>query len=194
MFRYLLLVIIPIFMGPSTLTRGNISDLKKWTEARGFKINGNVSKSDWQFFMTSSDKWRESLWKFYKRQGNSLEDWAWEWRLAWVRTCEMNRQSWCFRILKASLASKAVLVRSRGVKAWGRRYAGTGHINAGKELERVFTFPKNDRNNRPLFIKNRILFALIQIGGKENEALAQRLADSHPGTRRYWTKITKTHP
>jgi hypothetical protein len=153
-------------------------------------IDQAPQKSDWQYFMHADPDFRKKLWSYYEKQGKSLNDWSWEWRIGWVSTCIQSRESWCWNLYKAALFDQALVVRSEATVRIGERFKGSKNPAIIKLLSAAYKNPQNLRGGKPLFIQERILFAIQQIGGKQGIAVGKRLAKAHQSTAEYWKKLT----
>lgn len=188
-FKLMTLVIFSLLWDGNLLNAYNHKFQYEDLRAKELNIKKPPTKADWEFFWSSGEQWRETLWNDQENRGHNFDDWGWEWQLAWVKSCESSVQSWCGKVLKHSLKAKGALVRSRGVQAWGRRFSRSRNGYAVDVLKHVFERPENDRKGKPLFIKRRILFALHDIGGARALETGESLAKQHPLTKGYWEQL-----
>src|SRR4051794_17626483 len=77
-----------------------------------FDIAREPATADWRFFIKSPEANREKLWSYHQGRGKGLKDWAWGWRLGWVRVCGQSNRPLCGEILRAALFDKALVVRA----------------------------------------------------------------------------------
>ena len=152
-------------------------------------ITKPIEQTDWKFFLDSTQTWRAKLWEFYTYQGKKLSDWSWTWRLAWIRVCHLDHSNWCSDIMEDSLKDKAMVVRSKAAKLWGRRYLGTKDTKAGLKLSKVYHLRENDRHGKPMFVKKSILSALKDIGGEKNLQLGKKLSATQDLMKHYWNSL-----
>ena len=120
-----------------------------------------------------------------------MDDWSWKWQLGWVSSCELRTGKWCQEILASGLLAKAILVRSRAVQVFGRTWSKSRNRNAINMLARSYGAPGNDRRGKPLFIRQRILFALKGIGGDYASKVGRELAGKHSFTKKYWQILSR---
>jgi hypothetical protein len=154
-----------------------------------FAISDAPGRDDWRFFMNNSAKFHQDLWLYYKKQGKTLADWSWGWRLGWVDVCFASHEAWCWEVYKSALMDSALVVRSEAAVKLGTRFRSTGNARVVDLLTQAYQNPENIRNSKPLFVQHRILFALREIGGKKTLETASRLAQSEAETAAYWKKI-----
>lgn len=144
------------------------------------------SKDLWAQFQGLSMKERQKLWQ----ESASLNRWAWQWRLAWVKSCATLKDSFCSSLLSEALKDSAMVVRAAAATAVGSFYSTESSDKASRLLKDAYLNPSNYRNNKPLWVQRRILSALYQLGGAASQ-VGQDLAVQHPVTREYWQKISK---
>lgn len=154
-----------------------------------FDIKKEPAKADWRYFLKAPEASREQLWTYHSSQGRQLKDWAWGWRLGWVRACADSTREQCGQIMRQALGDKALVVRAEAATKLGRRFEGSKDAKVVDLLAQAFQNKGNSRNGKPLFVQNRILFALYQIGGDEALARGGKLAAGHALTRSYWTRL-----
>ncbi|SMF34592.1 hypothetical protein [Pseudobacteriovorax antillogorgiicola] len=154
-------------------------------------IDQSPKPSEWQLFMKLAIEDREAFWKYHKNRGKTLGDWAWEWRLAWVRVCGRSERLYCGEILERSLQDPAVVVRAEAATTIGTRFEGTGYKKAADLLVAAYLNPENHRNRKPLWVQFRILEAMKKIGGQDLMTKGTMLARQDPATLSYWKKLNK---
>jgi hypothetical protein len=156
-----------------------------------FHPHSEPTAADWKKFnlMTNSEKLK--LWNHFSSRGINYAQWSWQWRIGWVRYCgnETESQLPCNTILKSGLKDGAVVVRAESAQAIGRKYQNRPDQSILNALENSFSDPRNVRNGTPLFVCDRILMAMKQMGGKAAHAKAKSLAKSFAQTEDYWKKI-----
>lgn len=163
--------------------------MKRLPEA--FDIRTAPSKADWQSFLKASSANRNELWAYQSSKGAQLKDWAWGWRLGWVRACANGKDAPCDGILNASVSDKALVVRAEGVATLGRLYDGSENERITGLLLNAYRDPRNFRQGKPLFIQSRILFAISRIGGAKALAAAAELAKKESSMQKYWSQLEK---
>lgn len=159
------------------------------TQAFELKISEPINKNDWAFFQQSGQAWRSKLWADFSAQGKALSEWSWSWRIAWVRTCARDPAQWCQELIRSALYDHALVVRAKAAQVWGERFAGSENPHAVEALVKAYHLTSNRRHNKPLFIQERILFAIKIIAGEENLKIAKGLAAQDASTEDYWNKL-----
>lgn len=144
------------------------------------------SNHQWKAFFALSAAEHAKLWK--KNEGLAFDAMAWEWRMAWVRSCTRSSSLDCSRILQHGLFDKALVVRAEAASRLGDRFAGTGHKPVIRVLRTAYGIQQNSRSKKPLFVQYRILHALNKIGGDGVE-VGRRLAINTQSTKDYWTAL-----
>lgn len=147
--------------------------------------------SDWRFFQEMKDGERESLWMHHARQGLALKDWIWGWRMAWVKACTFAKEDYCGALLETALSDKAMVVRAEAATRLGERLEGKQDARAIQILAEAFKNPRNIRNGKPLFVQQRILFAIKQIGGAHGDQVGTDLVKSDKQSAAYWSALRK---
>lgn len=163
----------------------------KIIEERIFTIESKPSTKDWQYFMSMADEQKEKLWTHYQSQKKELKDWSWEWRIGWVKSCSTIKGKWCYDILTKALFDNAGVVRGEAANKLGEIYAGSNSNRILNILKNAYELKNNFRNGKPLFVQQRILFAIHKIGGKEASKIATDLSKNHKSNTEYWQKISK---
>jgi hypothetical protein len=92
--------------------------------------------------------------------------------------------------MDAALHDQALVVRAEAATRIGRKFEATQNRAVIDLLAGSYRQPRNTRHGKPLFIQQRILFAIHRIGGSEAEKMGLRLAESHPVSLAYWNKLT----
>lgn len=154
-----------------------------------FDIKAEPATLDWRFFMRASDQDRHRLWTKHLSQRKHLKDWHWGWRLGWIRSCATNKQEPCKQILDEALTDRALVVRAEAATRLGSLYAGSADHAVIAKLENAFTNKGNFRGGQPLFVQQRILYALYVIGDQSQKLRAERLAGRFPATKDYWQRL-----
>jgi hypothetical protein len=148
------------------------------------------TQAEWRQFQASSLSTLKDHWNREKSKPGFFTDWSWQWKLAWLKKCAgLGEGEFCREVILTGLRDKALVVRAEAATIMGQRFEGSGDQALIAELSMSFKNPRNLRQNRPLFIQYRILFAIHQIGGSEAEKRGQELASSHPQTMNYWQKL-----
>ena len=91
--------------------------------------------------------------------------------------------------VEITLYGKGPVVRAEAATRFGRLFERTGDKVVAGLLEKAYRNPRNSRGGRPLFVQQRILYALHVIGGAEGAGRGQRLASGHPETKVYWARL-----
>lgn len=161
--------------------------------ARGQPAWGNKAPStkEWRYFHALPRSKKQKLWDLCCRSAHSLSHLRWQWRLAWVISCERDHLDHCANTLKQALFDKALVVRARGAQALGIRYRGSNNQEIIQLLEKAYTNKGNYRNEKPMFIQYKILLALKQIGGEACQKAGKRLAMKYHATADYWQSLYK---
>lgn len=159
--------------------------------AETFNIAAEPMPSDWKYFLNAPASFRQGLWQYNIERGKELKHWAWQWRLGWVRACTESADQYCQQIFKAALSDRAVVVRADAAARLGRRFAGTSNSWAAGLLLAAARDPRNLRHGQPLYIQQRILFALKQIGGSKNLLAAETIARANKKSAAYWDKLNR---
>ena len=147
--------------------------------------------TEWQHFNKMTDPQLEKLWTFEWQRGHrNLGDWSWQWRMGWLQRCEVNvLPDLCPKILSAGLKDDAMVVRAEAATRIGKRYAGKPSKKLLYELSNAYRNNRNSRHGNPLFVCERILEAMQNIGGEKFHDIAEKLASKHQATQSYWAKI-----
>lgn len=156
-----------------------------------FDIQHEPSAADWQRFFKLPPRQRAALWQRHADEGKKLSQWSWQWRLGWIKTCSVSGEEYCNGILKAGLDDPAMVVRAEAATALGKKFEGSHSRPVVDLLTAAYGRKENIRNNKPLYVQERILFALHQIGGAHALRQAKKLANHHKQTSQYWSKLTR---
>ena len=187
----------------TTLTAGLLISAALWVVAapalsatkvsklESFNIKSEPAPADWRFFLKAPEASRESLWAHHAKLGHHLREWSWGWRLGWVRTCAKSARVYCNDVLKEALFDRAAVVRGEAAARIGTRYEGTKRPDVTALLLDAGKLPGNYRNRTPLYVMQRILFALSQVGGETALSGAATLANAHPTTKKYWSHVVR---
>lgn len=147
--------------------------------------------NDWRFFQDMKDGERETLWKHHVRQGLALKDWIWGWRMAWVKACTFAKEEYCQTLLETALADDAMVVRAEAATRLGERFEGKQDVRVIATLAEAFKNPRNSRNGKPLYVQQRILFAIKQIGGSHGDHVGTELTKNDKQATTYWRALRK---
>jgi hypothetical protein len=158
------------------------------------QISQSPSRSQWLTFHQWPEAERLAFWQSQVKSGIKLSDWAWEWRVAWVRQCKSLEDTPCGTILEQGLSDPAMVVRAESASHLGQIYAGSGRQDVLNQLQNAYGLKDNVRRGKPLFVQKRILFAMGQIAGGDETKLEQAkiLSASHPSLLKYWNKLAKS--
>lgn len=155
-----------------------------------FDPTASPGQSDWQRFHILTDRERTDLWQYHANQKLKLKDWAWQWRLGWLRTCGFNvRERYCDGVLLEGLQDPAMVVRAEAATQFAHAHAGSRATQDVAVLVKSYVRPDNFRNGKPLFVCEQILRALQEIGGAEAIKSAKQLASKDPHTKKYWSML-----
>jgi len=186
-------MIITIFStwGSQTAMRSSDALAKTNRQFQVFDITKEPNRKDWKRFIKQDPKKRQQMWNFYSRQSLKLGSWSWGWRIGWVRTCTFSREAYCATILKSALFDDAVVVRSEAAIQMGKRYENSQSAIVINLLAKAYDNHENFRRGKPLFVQNRILFAIKQVGGDSAIQTGTALARENRHANSYWQKIIK---
>lgn len=154
-------------------------------------IRKEPKQADWRYFLKAPEIEREKLWAYHAGKGLNLGQWAWGWRLGWVRACDKSARPYCQDVLRQALFDDALVVRADAATRIGRLYEGSANGDVARLLAKAYRNPKNLRRGKPLFVQPRILFAMRRIGGDEALKLGETLAARHPESKGYWAKLAE---
>ncbi len=178
-----------------SLTMAAVSAPPAWgagtspTSLHSFQITTEPARADWRFFIRAPEAGREQLWTYHTAAGRRLGDWSWGWRMGWLRTCARSTRVYCADVMKQGLNDKALVVRAEAATRLGQRFEGSLDQGAVTMLRDAYQNKRNLRHGRPLFVQQRILFALRQIGGDAAKSTGRALAESDTGLRHYWARL-----
>ncbi len=156
-----------------------------------FEVSKEPQTRDWQSFHKANPAFRAELWKYHQKRQIQFKDWAWGWRMGWVRACSHDPQGYCADILEKALSDKALVVRAEAATQLGRIFDNTKNENFSNLLVLSLDNRKNFRHKKPLFVQQRILFAIKQIGNEKAIKQSEIVSKRHPDLAAYWTKISK---
>ncbi len=91
-----------------------------------------------------------------------MPDWHWQWRLAWIKSCDNNNINHCHAILDAGLKDRAAVVRAAAAAQYGRLFEKSNDLEVVEKLKQAYLF-KVGQKKQPDFVKKRIIFALTRI-------------------------------
>jgi hypothetical protein len=191
MIRHFACVVLFLAGGSGALYGASLShnQLKTIEE---FEVSKEPAKRDWQAFHKAAPAFREALWNYHQKRGIDFSRWSWGWRLGWVRACTNQPGGYCQNIFERALADKALVVRAEAATQIGRIYDGTKNTTFSNLLVTAFRNPRNFRAGKPLFVQQRILFALHQIGNEDAARSAAKLSGRHKDLAVYWSRISQT--
>ena len=184
-YRYQMVAVLSLLLASTSWS------VTKDDRVQVFDIKSEPAKSDWQTFHKLDAKGRAQLWHYHSTRGKRLRDWAWGWRIGWVRSCAEDRADYCPIILTHAIKDKAMVVRAEAATTLGDMNQSTGDRRIIKLLTTAYQDKRNLRNGKPLFVQGRILYALKKIGGRTAIKTGGRLAGSHAESKRYWEKLNK---
>lgn len=166
------------------------------SSAQTLDISSPPSKAEWQHFNRMNKSQLTKLWNYQVARGHkNLGAWAWQWRLGWLRQCVGQAiPKICTELLEQGLADDAMVVRAEAATTIGIIYRGRPQERIIKNLEKSFMDARNVRHGSPLFVCDRILGALQNIGGELADQTATRLANRYPATAEYWAKLRRQSP
>jgi hypothetical protein len=192
MAEWLLVVILGISL-TNMAQASEISALSSHPDAGPLNLREEPSPRDWQHFFSMTDSERKKLWIVQKNQGHTYVDWAWQWRIGWIRACARSQKTYCGRIMAQGLQDPAMVVRAEAATRIGDRFEGTAsdYPLSVTLLARAYKHPANSRHGKPMFVHFRILDALNRIGGSKALAHGDELAQDYPQTAAYWQKVTQ---
>ena len=144
---------------------------------------------EWQEFRSLPQNLKNKLWQDHYSRGRKLKDWAWTWRFAWLSSCAKQPFAKCGEILSQGLYDDAVVIRAHAAKLMGFFYQDSKHKGAVRYLAKAFQLKANYRAKQPLYIQERILYALYLIGGSYAHNVAEKLSKVTPPTSQYWNKL-----
>lgn len=164
--------------------------------AEALDISSPPSKAEWQHFNRMNQAQLTKLWNYQVARGHkNLGAWAWQWRLGWLRQCVGQAiPKICAELLDQGLKDDAMVVRAEAATTIGIIYRGRPKERIIKNLEKSFMDARNVRHGSPLFVCDRILGALQNIGGELADETATRLANRYPATAEYWAKLRRQSP
>lgn len=157
-----------------------------------FEVNREPAKRDWQAFHKSTPAYRQALWDYHSKRGIEFSGWSWGWRMGWIRSCALAQANYCQAIFEKALEDKALVVRAEAATQLGRIYDGTKDGSVSALLIKALENPRNFRGGKPLFVQQRLLFALHQIGNKVAGDSAAKISARHPDLAVYWKRVAQT--
>lgn len=161
-----------------------------------FKIDTPPTTAEWQHFNRMNVAQLKHLWRHHESRGfKKLGDWAWQWRMGWMRRCsEGTMAELCTNLVLQGLKDDAMVVRAEAANTIGVIYRGKPDQAVIKALTDSYLDPRNVRNGSPLFVCDRILTALHNLGGPLADSTAVGLANKFPTTAAYWSKVRRQNP
>jgi hypothetical protein len=103
-------------------------------------------------------------------------------------------QELCMNIVLQGLKDEAMVVRAEAANTIGVLYRGKPDQTVINQLTAAYADPRNVRHGSPLFVCDRILTALHNMGGPLADSTAIRLANKFPTTAAYWSKVRRQNP
>jgi hypothetical protein len=164
---------------------------KQMKSIEEFEVSKEPAKRDWQSFHKADPSFRSELWKYHQKRKIDFSAWSWGWRMGWVRSCSQDPKGYCADILEKALFDKALVVRAEAATQLGRIFDNTKNEKFSNLLLNALNNPKNFRNKKPLFVQQRILFAIKQIGNTKAMQESNSASKTHPDLAIYWSKISK---
>jgi hypothetical protein len=147
------------------------------------------SPQDWRYFLKLSTQSQELLWRSFVKKGVNLRDWSWAWRLGWIRACTGNQNKFCEQIFNDGLQDRALVVRAEAITALGRNYEKTEREEIVRKIALAAADKRNFRNKRPMYISQRAIFSLHNVGGEKALKEASKIARTDPVLEVYFKKI-----
>ena len=164
---------------------------KQMKSIEEFEVSKEPEKRDWQSFHKAEPGFRAELWKYHQKRQIDFSAWSWGWRMGWVRACSNDPKGYCADILEKALSDKALVVRAEAATQLGRIFDNSKNEKFSNLLLKALNNPKNFRNKKPLFVQQRILFAIKQIGHADTIEQSNTASKAHPDLAVYWSKISK---
>jgi hypothetical protein len=160
-----------------------------------FDIKLPPNSADWQRFYLLTPEARQNLWDFHARKKIPLKGWAWQWRLGWIRVCGEKKQPlWCDDVLRQGMLDQAMVVRSEAAETYALVHKGRVTPTVIARLAQAYQLKENFKDDRPLFVCERILSAIKSLGTKEAIKTGAKLAKAHPKSLAYWTALNREAP
>lgn len=179
-------------LGNPRISLAAVSEGIKLAPIENFDPRMAPSPTDWKYFNSLSPSARENMWLEAIRNGKNLGSWSWQWRLAWIYSCETEKWSACLEILKQALGDDAAVVRSTAAVTAGRIYSQSQDNQMTQLLLVAAKDPRNFRGGKPLFVAKRILFSLYRIGNENGLQAASKLVANNEELQSYWDKLPKS--
>lgn len=176
------------FASPCLAARLTSNQLKVIEE---FEVSKEPATRDWRAFHKADPVFRKELWAYHQKRKVDFKTWSWGWRLGWVRSCATTPTGYCQQILESALFDKAVVVRAETATQLGRIFENSKNAKFSSLLIKAFNNPRNYRHKKPLFVQQRILFALHQIGNSDAVSETKKISEQHPELASYWSRIAK---
>ncbi len=190
MLRHIAPVVLFSTLLGTTLNAAPLSS-KQMKSIEEFEASKEPEKRDWQSFHKAEPSFRAALWKYHQKRQIDFSAWSWGWRMGWVRACSNDPKGYCADILEKALFDKALVVRAEAATQIGRIFEDSKNEKFSNLLVKALNNPKNFRNKKPLFVQQRILFAIKQINNADALQASSTASKSHPDLAVYWSKISK---
>lgn len=160
---------------------------------QAFDIKASPTAGDWQRFHILSNKEQQRLWQFHRGKGLLLRDWAWQWRLAWLRACgKPEGITACTEILTSGLEDPALVVRAEAATQFAAAKRDKVTTQDIALLAKAYERKDNSRGTKNLYVCERILDALASFDHPEARKTASRLARKNKGSNAYWQARVKS--
>lgn len=160
-------------------------------QAQTLKHQKPPSDSTWQYFFKMPKKDRIKLWIQKQKQGVKLGHWAWQWRLAWIKSCGHARATYCNEVLETALTDKALVVRAEATRVIGIIFENSKNTQVLRSLIKAYKNPRNSRNSKPLFIQYYILSSIRKVNGKNAMHYGLKLSKKDHRTHAFWKKLNR---
>jgi HEAT repeat protein len=95
-------------------------------------------------------------------------------------------------VLQEALLDQAAVVRAEAASALGRLYEHTANPAVVRVLTGAYSNSRNWRHGKPLFVQQRILYALHQIGGAAALEAGAMLAGNEKAAVTYWHQLDQS--
>lgn len=154
-----------------------------------FDHSKEPSHEDWRYFLKLTDEAQEKIWISFSQKKVQLKDWSWAWRIGWIKACTSNQRSFCDTVLKEAMKDRALVVRAEAVTALGRIYEKSQRSDIIARIALLGSDSRNMRNKQPMYIQQRVIFSLRNIGGDEAKKAAWKIAASDESLKAYFHKV-----
>jgi hypothetical protein len=168
-------------------------------QAKNFIPSEQPSNADWRRFHQMSIEDLTQLWRTqgYKSAPKAprLADWSWQWRLAWLRTCQHTDRAIaaCAHIVTDGLIDKALVVRAEAVDVFAMQKKYNFTESEVKTLKAMYLREDSTRHDQPLFICRNILRVLTRSPNKYAQKAAGELSSHNPKMLAYYKGLRKVY-